>query len=128
MDLSEHYQNYIACINARELHRLGEFVSEEVIYNGRFIGLDGYRDMLAGNYHDIPDLRFVIELLVADTAAVASRLYFNCKPKAEFKGLQIDGQQVEFHENVIYRYRDGKIAEVWSVIDKAEIEKQLVPR
>lgn len=128
MDLSEHYHNYIACINARELHRLGEFVSEEVIYNGRFIGLDGYRDMLAGNYHDIPDLRFVIELLVADTAAVASRLYFNCKPKAEFKGLQIDGQQVEFHENVIYRYRDEKIAEVWSVIDKAEIEKQLVPR
>lgn len=127
MDLSENYHNYITCINARELHRLGEFVSEDVVHNGRSIGLDGYRDMLAGNYHDIPDLHFVVELLVAEISVVASRLYFNCKPKAKFKGLQINGQQVEFHENVFYRYKDGKIAEVWSVIDKAEIEKQLVP-
>ena len=127
MDLSENYHQYIACINARELYRLGEFVGEEVVYNGCFIGLDGYRNMLTGNYHDIPDLRFVIELLVADTAAVASRLYFNCKPRAQFKGLQVNGQRIEFHENVFYKYRNGKITEVWSVIDKAEIEKQLVP-
>ncbi|MFA6245638.1 MAG: ester cyclase [Mucilaginibacter sp.] len=127
MDLSENYRNYIACINARELNRLDEFVSGDVVYNGRSIGIDGYRDMLAGNYHDIPDLRFVVELLVADTSAIASRLYFNCKPSAEFRGLQINGQRIEFHENVFYRYRNGKIAEVWSVIDKAEIERQLVP-
>jgi predicted ester cyclase len=126
MDLSENYHNYIACINARELHRLDEFVSADVVHNGRSIGIEGYRNMLAGDYHDIPDLRFEVELLVADTSAVASRLYFNCKPKAEFKGLQVNGQRIEFHENVFYRYRNGKITEVWSVIDKAEIEKQLV--
>jgi len=128
MNLSEHYHKYIACINARELDRLNEFVGEKVVYNSRTIGLDGYREMLAANYQDIPDLRFVIELLVADTATVASRLYFNCKPKAEFKGLQVNGRRIEFHENVFYKYRNGKITEVWSVIDKAEIEKQLVPK
>ena len=31
-------------------------------YKGSKIGLNGYREMLAGNYRDIPDLRFVVDL------------------------------------------------------------------
>ena len=30
-----------------------------------------------------------------------------------------------FAENVFYQFRDERIAEVWSVIDKAAIEAQL---
>ena len=62
---------------------------------------------------------------VSDSSTVASRLRFDCRPTAEFLGLQIDGRQVVFHENVFYRFSERKIAEVWSVIDKGEIEKQL---
>jgi predicted ester cyclase len=32
---------------------------------------------------------------------------------------------IQFAENVFYEFRDGKIKEVWSVIDKASIERQL---
>jgi predicted ester cyclase len=32
---------------------------------------------------------------------------------------------VSFVENVFYEFRNGKIAQVWSVIDKAAIEAQL---
>jgi predicted ester cyclase len=32
---------------------------------------------------------------------------------------------VSFAENVFYQFRAGKIAEVWSVIDKRAIEAQL---
>lgn len=127
MNLSEQYYDYIACLNSPELNRLDDFVCDDVIYNGSAIGLDGYREMLAGDFADIPDLRYTVELLVADTLTVASRLYFNCHPRAEFRGLQVNGQQVRFYENVFYRYREGKIAQVWSVIDQAEIARQLVP-
>ncbi len=125
MNLSEHYQAYIACLNARELERLGEYVSDGVNYNGSKIGLNGYREMLAGNYRDIPDLRFEVDLLLSNSSTVASRLRFDCRPAAEFLGLQIDGRHVVFHENVFYRFAEGRIREVWSVIDKGEIEKQL---
>jgi predicted ester cyclase len=81
--------------------------------------------MLAGDYRDIPDLRFVIALLLSDHSTVASRLRFDCRPKAEFLGLRVEGQQVVFHENVFYRFAEGRIQEVRSVIDKGEIEKQL---
>jgi predicted ester cyclase len=42
-----------------------------------------------------------------------------------FLGSAVNGRRVTFAENVFYRFRGGKIEEVWSVIDKAAIEAQL---
>jgi len=35
------------------------------------------------------------------------------------------GSRNSFTENVFYAFREGKIANVWSVIDKSAIEAQL---
>jgi predicted ester cyclase len=64
-DLAFLYQSYLSCVNDRDLDRLGEFVDEDVEYNGQRIGITGYRKMLEENYRDIPDLRFSIQVLVA---------------------------------------------------------------
>jgi predicted ester cyclase len=37
----------------------------------------------------------------------------------------VNGCKISFAENVFYAFKDGRIGEVWSVIDKAAIEKQL---
>jgi predicted ester cyclase len=81
--------------------------------------------MLQKDFGDIPDLWFDIRLLVADPPYIASRLQFNCTPKQTFLGLNVNGKQISFAENVIYAFRDEKIIEVWSVIDKAAVEAQL---
>ena len=94
-------------------------------YNAKMVGLEGYRAMLERDFREIPDLRFHIQLLIADPPTVASRLNFNVTPRGEFFGLPINGRQVAFSENVFYTFVDGKIAQVWSVIDKAAIEQQL---
>jgi predicted ester cyclase len=125
MALLERYHEYIDCLNARDLDRLGEYVADDAIHNGRAIGLAGYRDMLSGNYADIPDLHFAIDIVVADETTVASRLRFDCRPARAFLGLAIDGRRVFFHENVFYRFIGGKISTVWSVIDPTEIAAQL---
>lgn len=119
------YRAYIACLNTRELSRLGEFVADHVEHNERAIGLAGYRDMLAGDYRDIPDLHFEVRKLVVDRSMVAARLAFDCHPAGRFLGLDVDGRRVRFCENVMYEYADAKIVRVWSVIDKAAIESQL---
>lgn len=119
------YRDYIACLNRQDWPALGSFVQDDVVHNGRRLGLSGYRAMLEQNFRDIPDLRFDVQLLVADPPCVASRLAFDCTPRAAFMGLAVNGRRVSFAENVFYQYRDGKIAEVWSVIDKAAIEAQL---
>jgi len=124
-ELADIYRAYIACLNAQDWPQLGNFVHEHVVHNGRRFGLSGYRDMLVGNFADIPDLRFDIRLLLSDPPYIASRLGFDCTPKGEFLGLAVNGRRVSFTENVFYEFRDGRITEVWSVIDKAAIEAQL---
>jgi predicted ester cyclase len=104
---------------------LGQFVDDHVHHNGRRIGLSGYRKMLESDFCEIPDLHFNIQLLMSDPPYVASRLVFDCTPRGRFLGLDVNGTPVSFAENVFYEFRDDKIVQVWSIIDKAAIEAQL---
>lgn len=126
-DLSNVYRDYIACLNRQNWPSLGRFVHEDVKHNGEQLGVSGYRRMLERDLAEIPDLSFNIELLVSDPPYIASRLRFNCTPKERFLGLGVYGRRVSFAENVFYEFRDEKIVQVWSVIDKAAIEAQLPP-
>ncbi len=124
-NLIKKYEDYIACLNVRDLDRLDTIVAGKVVYNGSAIGLPGYRAMLGENYRDIPDLQFNVDLLVADDSTVASRLRFECRPTGDFQGLPINGRRVVFYEHVFYRFMEGLIVEVWSVIDYKAIENQI---
>lgn len=124
-DLANIYRAYIACLNRQDWPALGQYVHDEVAHNARLLGLSGYRAMLEQDFRDIPDLHFNIELLMSDPPKIAARLKFDCTPVATFLGLAVNGKRVSFCENVFYAFHDGKIRQVWSVIDKAAIEAQL---
>jgi predicted ester cyclase len=124
--LADVYRSYIDCLNRRALEDLGRFVHDDVHHNGRALGLSGYQAMIAADYRAIPDLLYAIALLVVDAPYVASRLDFDCTPQGAFLGLPVNGQRLQFSENVFYEFKDGKIWRVWSVIDKVAIEAQVV--
>lgn len=121
------YKQYIDCLNARAWNQLGEFVAADVVHNGRPLGVYGYRVMLEENVRDIPDLYFNADIVVANASYVASRLRFDCTPVGEFLGVPVNGRRIVFHEHAIYVLRSGKIADVFSVIDKTAIEAQVRP-
>ena len=123
--LSQHYRDYIACLNRQDWANLHRFVADDARHNARPFGLAGYRAMLERDFEEIPDLQFNIELLLCEPPHVASRLRFDCRPKGPFLGLPVNGKRVVFAENVFYQFRSERIVEVWSVIDKAAIEAQL---
>ena len=124
-NLSDIYRDYIACLNKQDWTNLGQFVHEEVHYNGDRIGLSGYREMLEADFRAIPDLYFDIHLLISEPPRVASRLSFDCTPKGILFGFHVNGKKVSFAENVFYEFRDERIEKVWSVIDRAAIASQL---
>ncbi|WP_053143929.1 ester cyclase [Pseudomonas sp. P97.38] len=124
-NLADLYNDYIACLNAQDWKSLEHFVHPDVVHNARPLGLHGYRSMQEADYRAIPDLRFEIAFLVIDPPKLAARLVFNCTPVGEFLGLAVNGARICFAENVFYAFEDGKIREVWSVIDKVAIEAQL---
>ena len=122
--LANLYRAYIDCLNRQDWPNLHQFVADDTRHNGRPFGLAGYRAMLERDFEEIPDLRFNIELMVCEPPYVASRLRFDCRPKGLLLDLPVNGRRVNFAENVFYRFRDERIAEVWSVVDKAAIEAQ----
>lgn len=125
VDLRDIYRDYIACLNGQDWPKLEQFVGDDVHYNGRRIGLSGYRQMLERDFSEIPDLHFNIDLLISDPPYIASRLRFDCTPSGTFLGLPVNGKRVSFTENVFYEFRNGTIEQVWSVSDKAATEAQL---
>lgn len=125
-ELQSRYLDYIACLNKQDWSTLTHFVHNDVRYNDNQIGFAGYRSMLEANFAEIPDLHFNIELLVAEPPHIASRLHFNCTPRATFLNLNINGANISFAENVFYKFHEKKIVQVWSVIDKTAIEAQLL--
>ncbi len=125
MMLKAFYRAYIDCLNRQDWNELGRYVADDARHNGRPLGLSGYRSMLIKDFEDIPDLRFTIDRLACEPPLIAARLLFDCSPKGNFLGLRIDGRRISFAENVFYEVRNGKIADVFSVIDKAAIEDQI---
>ena len=52
-DLSDAYRDYVACLNKQDWPKLGQFVHDEVIHNGRRIGLSGYLEMLDADSDEV---------------------------------------------------------------------------
>jgi len=123
--LPDLYRAYIDGLNRQAWDELHRHVAPDVERNGDKLGFAGYRAMLVKDFQDIPDLWFTIALLACTPPLVSARLAFDCSPKAKFLGLAVDGRKISFTENVFYEYRAGKIARVWSVVDKPAIEAQL---
>lgn len=124
-ELADIYRRYIDCLNAQDWARLGDFVHDEVVHNGRALGLAGYRAMLEDDFRAIPDLSFEIALLAADPPHIASRLTFDCTPTGDLFGLPVNGRRVRFAENVFYAFEARRIRTVWSIIDETAIARQL---
>jgi predicted ester cyclase len=120
------YRGYIGCLNRQDWLALGDFVDEDVRYNGERVGLDGYRRMLEEDFRRIPDLRFVIDLLIAEPPRIAARLCFDCTPAGELFDVPVNGRRVRFTENVFYTLEAGRIVAVQSVIDKAAVAAQVL--
>jgi predicted ester cyclase len=124
-DIIRAYLDYIDCLNRQDWANLYRYVAERVEYNGKRIDLAGYRAMLIGDFKAIPDLSFNVVHLVCDPPLIACSLAFDCKPVGQLFDLPVNGKRVQFVENVFYAFKDGRIINVNSVIDKAAIAAQI---
>ena len=118
------YLGYLEVLDDRRWDDLAAFVHDEVVHNDRTLSREEYAAMIADDVRRIPDLRFVPELLVVDGATVACRLAFECTLAEEFGGAVPTGRPVRFAEHVLYRFRDGRIERVWSLVDLPALREQ----
>lgn len=124
-DIVHSYSCYIDCLNSQDWPSLHRHVADGVTYNGKRVGLAGYRSLLMSDFEAIPDLYFNVSHLACDPPLIATRLAFDCAPVGMLFDLPVNGKRVRFTENVFYEFMDERILNVWSVIDKAAIAAQI---
>lgn len=118
------YRDYIDALNDRRFEDLGQFVHDHLVYNDAAITREQYVAMLVDDVRAIPDLHYVIDLLVVDDKLVSARLWFDCRPQGRFVGIETDGRRMAFAEHVLYRWRDRRIEKVWSLLDTDAVRAQ----
>jgi predicted ester cyclase len=101
------------------------YVHEELTYNGETMTRRQYQSLIAADIAAIPDLLYDARIVVASSDQVACRIVFDCVPEREFLGFSPNGERIVFAEHVFYRFRDGRISAVSSLIDRAAIARQL---
>jgi predicted ester cyclase len=119
------YLAYLDALNDRRFDDLVDYVCDELTYNDESLTRRQYADMIAGDARAVPDLHFDAQLLVVAGDTVACRLWFTCTPTSTFFGCAPTGRPISFGEHVFYRFEGGRIAHVWSLIDRATIAAQL---
>ncbi|GAA3547061.1 ester cyclase [Kribbella ginsengisoli] len=122
--LESTYLAYLDALNGRRFDELDRYVCDELVYNDKLLTRQEYADMIAEDVRAVPDLRFEAQLLSIGDDLVACRLWFDCTPTSTFLGLQPTGRAVSFAEHVFYRFEGGRIAHVWSLIDRDAIAAQ----
>jgi predicted ester cyclase len=124
-DLESRYRAYLAALDERRLDDLVHYVHDELTYNGELMTRAQYQALIAADIAATPDLTYDAHIVVACGDQVACRIVFDCTPQREFLGFTPNGARLTFAEHVFYRFVDGRIAAVSSLIDRAAIAAQL---
>ena len=85
-------------------------------------GLEQFYGVL---WNAFPDLHITVEDLVAEGDRVTWRLRVRGTQEAEFRGVPPTGKEVTFGAQYVFRFRDGKIVERWTNLDRLGVLVQL---
>lgn len=88
-------------------------------------GASGVKDVIGMVREAIPDIHATIEDMVAEGDKVVARFTLRGTHKAEFLGVPATGRSISIAVINIYRFEDGRVAEVWQLPDALGLMRQL---
>lgn len=83
------------------------------------------KEVFARLHRAYPDLHVTIEDLIAEGDRVVSRNSVTGTHRGEYMGIQPTGKSVSYNEMFLLRFRNGRIAETWAVVDVLSQMRQL---
>lgn len=88
-------------------------------------GLDYLKERAQSLLNAFPDIHFVIENVVEQGDILAARVTLEGTQRADFAGVPATGKRMKVYDFVMYRIVEGKITDVWSLIDMQAMRTQL---
>jgi len=89
-------------------------------------GVQTMKEMVFGRLHQaFPDIHITIEDLIEEGDKVVEKDTVTGTHQGEFNGIPPTGRSVSYSEIFIMRFANGRIAEIWGVVDIFTQMKQL---
>jgi steroid delta-isomerase-like uncharacterized protein len=108
---------------------IDEVVAPDVVFHQpvpiEATGAQALKDVWAMLLRTYPDIHLTVEDLIADGDKVVGRTTVTGTDRGEFMGLAPTGKSVTYNEIFIFRFVDGRIAEIWGVVDVFSQMRQL---
>ena len=122
-------RSFVAAWNERTFDRFDDLMAEGAVLavSGATFPCDpaGTRAIAEEWTAAFPDWRFDLRALVAEGDLVVAHMPYRGTFTNPLMGLDPTGRAAEVDEMVIFRVRDGRIAEAWEVYDEAGMWRQL---
>src|ERR1700722_20295643 len=115
---------FAECLNEGDLSVADQLVSPDFTGpSGK--GPDAFKAMISPLRQGFPDLRFIIQDMLAEGSRVVVRWTSQGTHRGMFAGTAPSGRQVSNEGIGIYRVEDGKIVELWSQVDRLGVLQQI---
>lgn len=88
-------------------------------------GLDYLKARAQALFNAFPDVLFVVEEVVQQDDRLAVRVTLEGTHRGDFAGIPATGKRMKVYDFATYRIVDGKITEVWSLVDMQRLRDQL---
>jgi predicted ester cyclase len=120
-EILEVYKAYLAACNSRAWETIAGFVHSSVLVNGSQRTREQYVDDIRKTVAVFPDYVWEIRHVVAQAPWLAVHLHDTGTRHQPFLGAPGDLSPVETDEFAMYRFADGRIAELWGTADNARL-------
>jgi hypothetical protein len=108
---------------------IDEFVDPDVLFHAPVpmdtTGAQALKQVWTVLLRAFPDVHVAVEDMIAQGDKVVSRNTVTGTHRGEYRGLQPTGRSVTYSEIFIFRIADGRIAEIWGVVDVFSQMRQL---
>ena len=115
--------------NRGELNRVAEFIRPDFVDHSKPPGLPdgiaGVAMVLGAIRQAFPDHDAKVVHMIAEGDMVATYKTFTGTHKGDFFGTPATGKRATIRVMDFVRYRDGKVAEHWNIVDMAGLMQQL---
>ena len=115
-------------INRGDTSALQELIHPDYVYRSpgeELHGSDGLAALFAGYRSAFPDLAVQIDDLVVTDDATVMAFTLTGTHRGELLGISATGRRVQVNGMVRSRFRDGKIADEWEILDQLSLFEQL---
>ena len=115
--------------DAGDLEAFSQYLHDDVVVHATSglstVGLENERDSWRKAKLAIPDLRHQFVDVLSSTTIVAARTVVTGTMHGSYGGLSAQGRSFMVDQAVFAHVREGKIAELWEIVDTAVLREQL---